>query len=254
VDQLAEQAGTAADAAERALAAGDAELALTLASQSLDCDASYQPALNIKARANAQLRAASEKRQRDEVVARYLTEAREYLAGGKFRKARGVVARADALVPGDETIAVVLREIDQAEACVHDNDERARIARQRAKAAAPVCAQARTAEANGDLVRAAWLAENALALDGACSEARALLERSRAALAVQPALADETVDVVHAGGQPADPDDTVNILSPQPSWRRVLSAIGLLWGGQPGARRGNGRLRHAHKPGSESGV
>ncbi|MEQ1912034.1 MAG: serine/threonine-protein kinase [Vicinamibacterales bacterium] len=254
-DRLAAEAATAAEAAERALAAGDAELALTLASASLDFDASYQPAVNVKARANAQLRASAEKRQRDEAVARHLTDACERLAAGKFQKARSAVARADALAPGDDGVGAVLREIEQAEARVRDAGERARIARQRAKAAAPVYAQARTAEANGDLVRAAWLAENALALDGACSEARALIERTRATLSAQPTLADETVDVAHGGGQPADPDDTVNILSAQPAaWRRVVGALRLWSGGQTEARRRNERLRQAPKPGSGPGV
>ena len=254
VDRRAVEAGMAAEAAERALAGGDAELALTLASQSLDVDPSHQPAISVKARANAQLRAVAEQRQRDEVVARHLTEARGHLTGGKFHKARSAVARADALVPGDDGVGAVLREIEQAEAAVRDNEERARIARQRAKAAAPVLAQARTAEANGDLVRAAWLAENALALDGACSDARALIERTRATLAAQPALADETVDVGRAGAPSADPDDTVNIVSPQPAWRRVVGALRLWSRGEPETRRGNARLPQAPKPGSEPGV
>ena len=77
---------------------------------------------------------------------------------------------------------------------------------------------ARAAESEHDYVRAAWAAENALALDVECVEAQQILRRARAKLEAQPSLTDETVDVLRS-------EDTVRIGQRASRWHRVAAAV-----------------------------
>jgi hypothetical protein len=85
---------------------------------------------------------------------------------------------------------------------------------------------ARAAEASGDFTRAGWLAENALALDSHCDEARAIIQRAQATLPAGPASDDDTVKVSGgAASRPPDTEDTVTLVPAVPAWRRLADAI-----------------------------
>ena len=235
-ERRAAEAAEHAAAAETALANSDPAQALARADRALAIDPQQPVAARVRAVAAAQIKAAAEKQSRAESAARLLAEAREESARGKFRRARGLIRRADALVPGSPDAAATLDQVNQREVELAQQVERARLAHQRARAAAPALEMARSAEAHEDFVRAAWLAENALALDQDCTEARALLLRARTRLSEQPALADETVSVGSAGSFPADPEDTVSINRAWQPWRRVAEAIRSWSGGHASPR------------------
>jgi tetratricopeptide (TPR) repeat protein len=224
-ERRAAEAAAHAEAAEAALANNDPTQALARADRALALEPGQARAARVHALAAAQIKAAAERKARAESAARLLGEARDEMARKRFKKARSLVQQADALAPGSDEAAAVLTAIGEREAQAAADEERARIAAARARAAAPALALARAAEARDDFVRAAWLAENALALDHDCADARDLLERCRARLAAQPALADETVDLVKEPGRATDPEDTVNIGRALPPWRRVADAI-----------------------------
>jgi hypothetical protein len=84
---------------------------------------------------------------------------------------------------------------------------------------------ARAAELKQDFIRAGWLAENALALDLDCAEARQIIETVRDRLSAQPNLAEDTVKVAEDGGGAPDPDDTLRLSPVAPIWRRLVSAL-----------------------------
>src|SRR5262249_4368982 len=74
--------------------------------------------------------------------------------------------------------------------------------------------------------RAAWTAENALAVDLDCAEAKQILERARAQLASQKAAQsrkddDDTVDLTNQTERKVEPDDTVSLTRPAGVWERV---------------------------------
>ena len=123
-------------------------------------------------------------------AAKLADDAKEQLARGKFQKARELVSAAAELTPGDKQYRVLLKRIQEEETRVAKEAEKQRLAKQRAKAVAPILEQARDAESHGDYERAAWMAENAVAVDIECAEAheicatpaqcrRATLERRR---------------------------------------------------------------------------
>ena len=119
----------------------------------------------------------------------------------------------------------MLARIQEAEARAAADAERERLAKQREKAVAPILERARAAEAERDFVRAAWTAENALAIDLKCAEAKEILRRAKAQLEAQPALADKTVDSTGGTGGSGDPDDTVSLTRPAGVWGRVAGAV-----------------------------
>jgi len=88
-----------------------------------------------------------------------------------------VSAAAD-LNPANSQHKLVLARIQEEEARVAAEAERRRVAKQRAQAVAPILERAREAEALRDYVRAAWTAENALAVDLDCAEAKEILRRA----------------------------------------------------------------------------
>ena len=111
----------------------------------------------------------------------------------------------------------MLALIDEAELKWREQEKREQDARRRAHATAPVIAMAKAAETREDFVRAGWLAENALALDPDCAEAREIIDRARAKVAADPALADETV---------TGADQNTLIINPEaPLWRRIVERV-----------------------------
>ena len=132
-----------------------------------------------------------------------------------------MVSAAAELNPLDSQHKLVLARIEEEEAHAAAEAERQRVARQRAKAVAPILERAREAEARQDYERAAWTAENALAVDPDCVEAKEILRRARAELAANPRLAEETVDLSDGTGSQTDPDDTVSLMRPATVWERV---------------------------------
>jgi tetratricopeptide (TPR) repeat protein len=211
--------------AEAALTAGDHELALTLAQQALAADRREPLARKIEGLASAKQREVATAREREERCAQMLQDAQALIGRGRFGPARDLLRKMTDLRPGDERAAALLVVIAKAEVEAREHSTREEEAKQRARAAAPILAQARTAESQHDFVRAGWLAENALALDVDSNEARQLLERVRAKLSTQPALADETVKVGNAASPSVDPDATVRLSAPPSAWHRFLEAI-----------------------------
>ena len=138
-----------------------------------------------------------------------------------------------------------MAEINALETKAAADRERARLAEERARAIAPMLALARAAEAEQDFPRAAWTAENILAIDLECAEARAILKRARETLASQPSLADDTVDEQRRQRNGSDPDGTVTLVPITP-WRRWLAALRSFTG--VSRRRGNRTRAEAASP------
>ena len=220
-DRRREEAAEQARAAEAALDGGEFERAVTLARQALGSNPKDPLARQVEGMATARLHERALARERQQAAARALQDARALLERGKFRAARDAARTAATLCPDDAAATALLEAIVAAEAQALELVRRDEEARRRAKAAAPVVAMARAAEAERDFSRAGWLAENALALDVDCAEAKGILERARATLAAEPALADETVRVGSSGTRTPDPDDTMTLGPVRPAWRRL---------------------------------
>jgi len=213
-----ETANRDAGAAELAFQAGDPKTALKLASQALTADPRNQLAQKISGLATARLREEAQTRTRTADAARHLLDASELLSRGKYQKARSAVDRASQLDPANAEIPALMAQIATDEARATAERERLRQAQQRAQAAAPVLAMARAAVVENDFARALWTAENALALDLDCVEAREIVQVMRAKLEAQPSLADETVDTTN-------PDDTVSLDGRSSAVRRLATII-----------------------------
>jgi eukaryotic-like serine/threonine-protein kinase len=222
--RTAEAARLVADA-ERALTAGDPQRALDLGTRALAIDAGHVAARKVTGQAGAELKQRAEAKARATAAARHLEEAQQQLARGKFQKARTLVSSAADLTPGDPAHKAVLARIQEAEARAEADAERQRVAKQRAKAVAPILDLARAAESHGDFERAVWMSENALALDLDCAEAKQIIERAKARLTANPRLADETVDLPDETNRTADPDDTASLTRPTGLWERLTDAI-----------------------------
>ena len=213
-----------AAAAEAALAADEPRRALELATLALDQDGANALARKISGLATAELKQRADAEARAAAAAKQIEEARQQLARGRFQKARALVSAAAALNPENSQHKLVLASIEEEEKRLAAEEEQRRLAKQRARAVAPMLDRARAAEAQQDLERAVWTAENALAVDPDCAEARQILERVKARLAANPKLADETVDLTNEPGT-ADPDDTVSLTKPSGVWERLAIAV-----------------------------
>jgi hypothetical protein len=225
--QLAAAEARAAEAAahtenaQAALAGGDPDLALELASQALGVEPGHVPAREVASLARAEIEQRKKARARAAAAASQLEKAREKIQKGQFQKARALVAAAAELDPDGEH-ALVRDLIQHEETRVAAEEERLRNAKQRVKAAEPVLRRAAAALARGDYENAAWSAENALALDPECEEAKQILKQAREQLAAQPER-DDTVDLI--GNPSADPDDTVSLLPPESFWQRARAMV-----------------------------
>jgi serine/threonine-protein kinase len=209
------EAATHATQAEAALASGEARRALDLASKALANDPANALARKVSGLATAELKQRAEAEARAADASRQIEEAKRQLQRGKYQKARSLVSGAAALNPENSQHKLVLAQIDDEEKHAAAEHERQRLEKHRAKAVAPILERARAAEAQRDFERAAWTAENALAVDLECAEAREILKRAKAQLAADPRLADETVDLTNGTGKPvADPDDTASFTQP----------------------------------------
>jgi tetratricopeptide (TPR) repeat protein len=224
-EQRRAQAAEQAKAAEAALTADDPEKALSLSREALLLAGDDELAKKIQGLATARLRELKAARERQEQIAQLLQRARMLLERKKYGSARDSARSAAALSPSDDQIKALLTTIDDAEAQANEEERLEREARQRNKAAAPVLALAKSAEAAQDLARAAWLAENALALDPGCAEAQEIVQRAQARLSAQPELADETVNMAGGARRPADVDDTVTLVPEEPAWRKLAGLV-----------------------------
>ena len=221
----AAQAAADSAAADAALTAGDPQQALHLATRALAVAPEDALARRVSGLAGAELKQQARARTRAAAAARHIEEAEQQLARGKFQKARALVSKAANLNPADGRHKLVLARIQEAETRVAAEAERERLANQRAKAVAPIIARARAAEAQRDFVRAAWTAENALAMDPECAEASEIHRRACEQIEAQPALADKTVDLTGGPGGSGDPDDTVSLTRPTGAWGRITAAL-----------------------------
>jgi hypothetical protein len=139
----------------------------------------------------------------------------------------------------------VLARVQDAEVRAEAEAIRQQLAEQRAKAVRPILARARTAEARLDYERAKWTAENALAVDPDCTEAKEILARALAKLEAIPRNPDDTVDLSAGAGKQGDPDDTVSFMGPAGLWERVVDAV-KSW--TQGERTGRRKDRPADDP------
>ena len=219
------RAAADATAAEAALASGDARTALHLATRALAADPAQRAAQKVSGLAAAQLKQQAEIEARTAAARKHIEDARQQLARGQFAKARALVSSAAELDPDNPDHKALLAEIQAAVQRAAEEAERERLAKQRAKAVAPMLTRARSAEAQGDYERALWTAQNALAVDPDCDEARQILKRAEGQLAANPRLSDETVDLGAAAA--GDADDTVSLTRPLGLWERVTGALRL---------------------------
>jgi hypothetical protein len=142
--------------------------------------------------------------------------AKGLLDRGQYDAARGQARSAANLLPAEAEPQALLALIDETESKKREQEQREHDAQRRANAAAPVVTMAKAAETREDFVRAGWLAENALALDPDCAEAREIIDRARAKVAADPGLADETV---------TGADHTLIIVPETPLWRRIVERL-----------------------------
>ena len=224
-ERRAAEAAEHATSAEAALAAGNPQGAQHCAARALAIDPSQPLARRISGLAAAEVKRQADAKARAAAAARHLEEAEQQSARGRFQKARALVSAAADLDPADSHHKLVLARIQEEEGRVAADLERERLEKQREKAVAPILERARAAEAEGDCVRAAWTAENALAIDLNCAEAKEILRRATAQLEAQPALADKTVDLTGDTGGSGDPDDTVSLTRPTGVWGRVTGVV-----------------------------
>ena len=224
-EQRAAEAAEHATAAEAALAAGDSQGAQDRAARALAIAPGHPLARRVAGLAAAEVKRQADAKARAATAARQLEEAEQQTARGKFQKARALVSAAADLDPANSHHKLVLARIQEEEARAAAETERERLAKHREKAVAPILERARAAESEGDFVRAAWTAENALAIDLNCAEAKDILHRATAQLEAQPALADKTVDSTGAKGGSGDPDDTVSLTRPTGVWGRVTGVV-----------------------------
>jgi serine/threonine protein kinase len=224
-EHRAAEAAQQARAAEAALMAGDAQQALKLANVALAIDSSHPLARTVSGFASAEVRQQAEKAVRVATAARHLEEAKQHVGRGNFQKARALVSAAAHLDPANSQHGVVLAWIQGAEARAAAEAERQILAKRLAIAVAPILERAREAEARHDYQRAAWTAENALAVDLECAEAKEIRKRAREQLDAQPQLADKTVDFSTGNGHSLDPDATVSFRRTTSLWGRITDVF-----------------------------
>ncbi len=220
------RAAADATAAEAALGSGDARTALHLATRALAADPAHRAAQKVSGLAAAQLKLEAEIEARTEAARKHIADARQALARGQLAKARTLVSSAAALDPENPDHKALFADIQDAAQRAEEAAERERLAKQRAKATAPILEHARAAESQKDYERAVWTAQNALALDPECQEAQQILKRAEGKIAANPRLSDETVDLGKSAAA-GDPDDTVSLTRPVGLWKRVAGALRL---------------------------
>jgi tRNA A-37 threonylcarbamoyl transferase component Bud32 len=211
-----QQAAEQAKSAEMALQSGDPDRALTLAQGALAIDGSEPLAKNVQRMATARLRERALAAERKAAVDRMIETAKGLLSRGQYAAARREARSAANLLPAEAEPLALLALIDGAELKWREQEQREHDARRRANATAPVIAMARAAETTEDFVRAGWLAENALALDPDCAEAREIIDRARTKVAADPGLADETV---------TGAENTLIINPALPLWHRIFETL-----------------------------
>ena len=219
------EAGEHARAAQAAFERDDPDTALTEAREALRLFVDDELAHKIQGLATARLRERKAAAERAEQAEQLLQRARALLDRRKYASAREQAKAAGDLIPSNPQVQALLADIDRKEAFAQEEERQEREARQRTKAAAPVLAMAKSAEASRDYARAGWLAENALALDPHCDEARAIIQRTRATLSAEPESEDDTVKITDAAGRPPDTEDTVTLIPSLPVWRRLADVI-----------------------------
>ena len=225
-ERRAAEAAEHAKSAEAALQSGEPERALDLAGRALAIDPGHVRARKVSGLAGAEVKQRAEAKAREARAARHLDDAREQLARGKFQKARELVSAAADLTPGNPQHTQLLSKIQEEETRLAEEAERQRLAKQRAKAVAPILERARAEFARGEYERAAWTAENALAVDPACQEAQQLLRDAKALIETRPIDADDTVDLANEAARKSDSDeDTVSFTRPVGMWERLTGAV-----------------------------
>jgi len=244
-EKRAAEAAEHARSAEAALSGGDPDQALALANRALAIDPGHLLARKVSGLAGAEVKQRIEAKARAEKAVRMIADAEEQLSRGRFQKARQLVSSAADLDPANGEHKILLARINQGEAEAEAEAERQRLARQRGKAVAPILERARAAEAKLDYERAAWTAENALAVDLDCVEAKEILERARVHLAANPRTPDDTVDLTDGSGRPADSEDTVSLTRQPTLWERMTDVL-KKW--MPGERPEISKTRPADDP------
>ena len=225
-ERRAAEAAEHAKSAERELRGGEPERALELAGRALAIDPGNVVARKVSGLAGAEVKQRAEAKAREARAAKHIDDAKEQLARGKFQKARELVSAASDLTPGNAQHKLLMARIQEEETRVAEEAERQRLAKQRAKAVAPMLERARAEAARGEYERAAWTAENALAVDPDCKEAQQILRDARALIETRPIDADDTVDLTNEAARKRDSDDdTVSFTRPAGVWERLTGAV-----------------------------
>jgi serine/threonine-protein kinase len=225
-ERRAAEAAEHATSAERALSAGQPEHALELAGRALAIDPGHVLARKMSGLAAGEVKQRADAKVREAKAARLFEDAKEQLAKGKFQKARELLSAAADLTPGNAQHKLLLTKIQEEESRLAEAVEQQRLAKQRAKAVAPILERARAEAARGEYERAVWTAENALAVDPDCKDAQQILRDARAQLQARPVDADDTVDLTDGTGQKSTADeDTVSFERPVGVWERLTGAV-----------------------------
>lgn len=219
-----EQANVHVQAAEDALGGDEPERAAALANDALALVSDHPRARAIKSLATARLQEREMKRVREAKIKKALSDARAALAKRRFADARAVIRSA---FPGGIDLAeaaTLLAAIDRDEAETIAEKRRLEDRRRCEEAVAPILARAIAAHGRGELAKASWLAENALAIHVESADARLLLEKIEKTLAERPDLADDTVET-DSQLTGAGADDTLTLTAEVSSWRRMSAKI-----------------------------
>jgi eukaryotic-like serine/threonine-protein kinase len=224
-EQRAAEAAEHANSAERALSAGQPEQALQLAGRALSIDPGHVLARQISGLAAGEVKQRADAKAREAKAARHVEDAKEQLAKGKFQKARELLSAAADLTPGNSQHNMLLTKIQEEETRLIEAAEQQRLARQRAKAVAPIVERARAEAARGEYERAVWTAENALAVDPECQDAQQILRDARAQIQARPVDADDTVDLTDSSRKSDADEDTVSFTRPVGVWERLTGAV-----------------------------
>jgi tetratricopeptide (TPR) repeat protein len=224
-ERRAAEAAEHAKSAETALNAGEPERAVKLAGRALAIDPGHVLARKVSGLAGAEVKRRAEAKERETKAARHIENAKEQLARRKFQKARELVSAAADLTPGNPQHTLLLSRIQAEETRLAEEAERQRLAKQRAKAVAPILERARAEAARGEYDRAAWTAENALAVDPECKDAQQILRDARAQIETKPIDADDTVDLTNDAARKSSDDDTVSFTKPAGVWERLTDAV-----------------------------
>ena len=203
-----EEAETLVRQADAALAAGDANAALSFAERALAHVPADERALRLVGLAKARRRETADREERAARAVQHVARAREQLARGRLDKALREADQAIDLDPTNYDAAAAKAEVLKRQEAEELRRIKAAEAVTRAKQAKPLIAQARDALRNRQFANAKELANRARALDPDSAGVAELLSAIAAEMKRAAESSDDTVEFVV---RQSDPDDTQSI-------------------------------------------